>query len=51
MIPVDEVRRRLDGIWRLEAARITARVARVVRDLGLAEEFAQDALVAVMVES
>ncbi|MCB1955506.1 MAG: RNA polymerase sigma factor [Rhodocyclaceae bacterium] len=48
MIPVDEVRRRLDGIWRLEAARITARVARVVRDLGLAEEFAQDALVAAL---
>jgi RNA polymerase sigma factor (sigma-70 family) len=35
-------------VWRLESARITAHVARVVRDLGVAEELAQDALVAAL---
>ncbi|MGV3728198.1 RNA polymerase sigma factor [Hydrogenophaga sp.] len=35
-------------VWRLESARITASVARVVRDLGVAEELAQDALVAAL---
>jgi RNA polymerase sigma factor (sigma-70 family) len=35
-------------IWRLEGARIIAGVARVVRDVGLAEQLAQDALVAAL---
>ncbi|MDP3203490.1 MAG: RNA polymerase sigma factor [Hydrogenophaga sp.] len=35
-------------VWRLESARITAHVARVVRDVGVAEEIAQDALVAAL---
>jgi RNA polymerase sigma factor (sigma-70 family) len=35
-------------VWRLESARITACVARVVRDIGVAEELAQDALVAAL---
>lgn len=35
-------------IWRLEGARIVAGVARLVRDVGLAEQFAQDALVAAL---
>jgi RNA polymerase sigma factor (sigma-70 family) len=35
-------------VWRLESARITAAVARMVRDLGVAEELAQDALVAAL---
>ena len=35
-------------VWRLESARITACVARVVRDVGVAEELAQDALVAAL---
>ena len=35
-------------VWRLESARITAHVARVVRDVGVAEELAQDALVAAL---
>ena len=35
-------------IWRLEGARIIAGVARMVRDVGLAEELAQDALVAAL---
>lgn len=35
-------------VWRLESARITAHVARVVRDVGVAEELAQDSLVAAL---
>ncbi|MGK5551572.1 RNA polymerase sigma factor [Actinomadura kijaniata] len=43
-----ETRRAVDAVWRLEAARIIAGVAGLVRDVGLAEELAQDALVAAL---
>jgi RNA polymerase sigma factor (sigma-70 family) len=46
--PDHEVRRAIDAVWRIEAARIIAGVARLVRDVGLAEELAQDALVAAL---
>jgi RNA polymerase sigma factor (sigma-70 family) len=36
------------AVWRIERARIVAGVARMVRDIGLAEELAQDALVAAL---
>ncbi len=36
------------AVWRIESARITAAVARRVRDVGVAEELAQDALVAAL---
>jgi RNA polymerase sigma-70 factor (ECF subfamily) len=42
--PVD-IRRTIDAIWRIESPRLIAAVARMVRDVGLAEELAQDALV------
>jgi RNA polymerase sigma factor (sigma-70 family) len=35
-------------IWRHESARVTAALARIVRDLGVAEELAQDALVSAL---
>jgi RNA polymerase sigma-70 factor, ECF subfamily len=38
----------LETVWRMESARIVAGVARVVRDVGQAEELAHDALVAAM---
>ncbi|MEV0789598.1 RNA polymerase sigma factor [Kribbella sp. NPDC050459] len=38
----------VDAVWRIESARIIAGVARIVRDVGLAEELAQDALVAAL---
>jgi RNA polymerase sigma factor (sigma-70 family) len=38
----------IDAVWRMEAAKIVAGVARMVRDIGLAEELAQDALVAAL---
>ena len=38
----------IDAVWRIESAKIVAGVARIVRDVGLAEELAQDALVAAL---
>lgn len=42
------VRRRVEAVWRMESARIVAGLARVVGDVGQAEDFAQDALVAAL---
>jgi RNA polymerase sigma factor (sigma-70 family) len=38
----------IDAVWRIESARLIAGLARIVRDIGLAEELAQDALVAAL---
>ena len=38
----------IDAVWRIESARLIAALARVVRDVGLAEDLAQDALVAAL---
>jgi RNA polymerase sigma factor (sigma-70 family) len=38
----------IGAVWRIESAKIVAGVARMVRDIGLAEELAQDALVAAL---
>src|SRR5262245_50677046 len=38
----------IDAIWRIESARVIAGLARIVRDVGLAEDLAQDALVAAL---
>ncbi len=38
----------ISAVWRIESAKIVAGVARMVRDIGLAEELAQDALVAAL---
>jgi RNA polymerase sigma factor (sigma-70 family) len=43
-----EAHRAVDAVWRIESARIIAGLARLVRDVGLAEELAQDALVAAL---
>ena len=40
-----DTHRRIEAIWRIESARIIAGLARMLRDVGLAEELAQDALV------
>jgi RNA polymerase sigma-70 factor (ECF subfamily) len=40
-----DTRARIDAIWRIESARVIATVARMVRDVGLAEDLAQDAFV------
>ena len=38
----------IEAVWRIESAKVIAHVARLVRDVGLAEELAQDALVAAL---
>jgi RNA polymerase sigma factor (sigma-70 family) len=38
----------IDAVWRIESARLIAGVARIVRDIGVAEELAHDALVAAL---
>ena len=40
--------RAIDAVWRIESAKVVAHVARLVRDVGLAEELAQDALVSAL---
>ncbi|MGE5242387.1 MAG: RNA polymerase sigma factor [Bacteroidota bacterium] len=43
-----DTHRAIDAVWRIESARIIAGLARLVRDVGLAEELAQDALLAAL---
>src|SRR5687767_6918642 len=43
-----ETHRAIDAVWRIESARLIAGLARMVRDVGLAEDLAQDALVAAL---
>lgn len=42
------IHRTIEAVWRIESAKIIATVARMVRDVGLAEELAQDALVSAL---
>ena len=44
-MPASDVHRSIDAVWRIESAKVIAGLARMVRDVGLAEELAQDALV------
>ena len=43
-----EIHRAIEAVWRIESARLIAGLARIVRDVGLAEDLAQDALVAAL---
>ena len=43
-----DTHRTIEAVWRIESARLIAGLARMVRDVGLAEELAQDALVAAL---
>lgn len=43
-----DTHRAIDAVWRIESARLIAGLARMVRDVGLAEELAQDALVSAL---
>jgi RNA polymerase sigma-70 factor (ECF subfamily) len=40
-----DAHRAIDAVWRIESAKLIAGLTRIVRDLGLAEDLAQDALV------
>jgi len=48
MTAAEAARRAIDAVWRIESARLIAGLARIVRDVGVAEELAQDALVAAL---
>ena len=43
-----DTHRAIEAVWRIESAKVVAHVARIVRDVGLAEELAQDALLAAL---
>jgi RNA polymerase sigma factor (sigma-70 family) len=43
-----DTHRSIDAIWRIEQAKLIASLTRIVRDVGVAEELAQDALVAAL---
>lgn len=44
----NDIHRTIDAVWRIESARLIARLTRIVRDIGQAEELAHDALVAAL---
>lgn len=48
MTAATDTRRAIDAVWRIESARLIAGLARMVHDIGVAEELAQDALVAAL---
>jgi RNA polymerase sigma factor (sigma-70 family) len=48
MTASEAAHRAIDAVWRIESARLIAGLARIVRDVGVAEELAQDALVAAL---
>jgi RNA polymerase sigma factor (sigma-70 family) len=48
MPATDDIHRRIEAVWRIEAPRLIASLARLLRDFGVAEEMAQDALVAAL---
>src|SRR4029434_64599 len=47
-MPATDTHRAIDAVWRIEAPRLIAGLARIVRDVGVAEDLAQDALVAAL---
>jgi len=44
-VTASDAHRAIDAVWRIESAKLIAGLARIVRDVGLAEDLAQDALV------
>jgi RNA polymerase sigma factor (sigma-70 family) len=47
-VPSSDTHRVIDAVWRIESARLIAGLSRIVRDVGVAEELAQDALIAAL---
>jgi predicted RNA polymerase sigma factor len=47
-VEATDTHRAIDAVWGIEAPRLIAGLARIVRDVGLAEDLAQDALVAAL---
>ena len=42
---MSDVAKTIEAVWKIESTRLIAAIARVTRDIGIAEELAQDALV------
>jgi RNA polymerase sigma-70 factor, ECF subfamily len=47
-VTATDTHRAIDAVWRIEAPRLIAGLTRIVRDVGLAEDLAQDALIAAL---
>src|ERR1700716_4237449 len=47
-VTATDTHRAIDAVWRIESPRLIAGLARIVRDFGIAEDLAQDALVAAL---
>jgi RNA polymerase sigma factor (sigma-70 family) len=47
-VTASETHGAIDAVWRIESAKLIAGLTRIVRDVGLAEELAQDALLAAL---
>jgi RNA polymerase sigma factor (sigma-70 family) len=47
-VTAPDTHRTIDAVWRIESAKVIAGIARMVRDVGVAEDLAQDALVAAL---
>jgi RNA polymerase sigma factor (sigma-70 family) len=47
-VTATDIPRAIDAVWRIESPKIIAGLARIVRDVGVAEDLAQDALVAAL---
>jgi RNA polymerase sigma factor (sigma-70 family) len=47
-VPASDIHPVIDAVWRIESARVIGALARIVRDVGIAEDLAQDALVAAL---
>ncbi|MGH9569123.1 MAG: sigma factor, partial [Candidatus Angelobacter sp.] len=43
-----DIHRTIDAVWRIESPRLIGGLTRIVRDIGLAEDLAQDALIAAL---
>jgi len=47
-VTATDTHKAIDAVWRIESAKLIAGLTRIVGDVGLAEDFAQDALVAAL---
>jgi predicted RNA polymerase sigma factor len=47
-VTATETHRVIEAVWRMESAKLIAGLARIVRDVGVAEDLAQDALLAAL---
>jgi RNA polymerase sigma factor (sigma-70 family) len=47
-VPASDTHRAIDAVWRIESAKLIAGLARIVRDVGVAEDLAQEALLAAL---